>query len=146
MKLTLTLFGLLLMGSAFAQNPNTQEVPNTCYHKWTTIFEERGAFAVEDGLYEDVVVTIRKGDEAECFYGRVRMTEGKMSRIQIKFEDGTFTDLNKQYKHDVDVTVANGMSTSQITVDDEVVNVLFIMKIKPKKKAFAKADPEISDF
>ena len=150
MKLVITCLAFLTSVTAFAQNgaPTTDEpVEPNCYQKYSAVFEERGAYAVGDSLYEDVIVTVRRGDQADCFYGRVRVTDGVMSRIQIKFEDGTYTDLKKKYRHDTPIKIANGMSEPRVTVDDEIVNVLFIQKIKPKRKEFAKApDPADLDF
>lgn len=150
MKKSLLLLSLTTLSfTAFSQNgtPANVEPPveKNCYQKWADLFEERGVYAIEDSLYENVVVTIRKSEMAECYYGRVRVIEGKVNRIQIKYEDGTFVDLEKQFRHTKPVGITNGISTSRVTMDDEIVNVLFVMKIKPKKKQFAKA-PDPDDF
>ena len=136
--LPLLFLGLLPFMGFSQQDDQALETLN-CYEKYAAIFEKRGAGSVEDGLYEDVIVTVRKDEFADCFYGRVRVTEGKINRIQIKYQDGTYTDLVKKYKHTAPVAITNGISTPRVTVDDEIVNVLFVMKIMPKKKQFARA-------
>ena len=58
----------------------------------------------------------------------------------LKFEDGTFEKLELQFKYKEKlVTLINGISNVILTVDEELVNVLFVKNIKPKKKKYAKA-------
>jgi hypothetical protein len=139
MKKVFLSFALLTIFSATQGQPNTDDLEPTCYQKYAAVFEKRGAHTVEDGTYEDVVVSVRYGNTADCFMGSVTVKDGKMGPISIKFEDGTFTPLKKKYKHNVPITITNGISTPQVTVDDEIVSVLFVMNIKPKPKEFAKA-------
>ncbi len=143
MKNVFLSFALLMAISSTYGQPPAEELEPTCYQKYAAVFEARGAHQVEDGTYEDVVVSIRYGNTADCFMGKVVVKDGKMGPISIKFEDGTFTPLKKKYKHTVPITITNGISTPQVTVDDEIVSVLFIMNIKPKPKGFAVApDPD----
>jgi hypothetical protein len=139
MKKIILSFALLTIFSSTQAQPGGENLEPTCYQKYAAVFEKRGAHAVEDGTYEDVVVSVRYGNTAECLLGKVTVIGGKMGDISIKFEDGTFTPLKKKYKHNVPITITNGISTPQVTVDDEIVSVLFVMNIKPKPKAFAKA-------
>ena len=41
------------------------------------------------------------------------------------------------------ITIENGMSRTMVTVDDELITVLFVKSIRPKKKKYVKAaDPD----
>lgn len=114
-----------------------------CYLKWAQKFENRGAEDVADGIYSDVIITFRNGNDAECFNGRCEVKEGKVKAMYIKMEDGSYEQVKKKPKYEnVPLVITNGMSKTLLTMEDELINVLFIKKIKPKKAGFEKAaDP-----
>lgn len=136
-------------------NVNVQAQDNTsaangapetnCYLKWAKLFEERGAYDVEDGSYSDVIITFRNGSAADCFNGKVDVKEGKIIAMFLKFEDNSVEPIKRKWKYEIkDVTVINGISKTLLTVDDELINVMFVKKLKPKKKAYVSApDPEV---
>ena len=114
-----------------------------CYDKYAKKFEERGANEVEDGWHDDVVVTFRKGSNADCLIGKVLVEEGKITQIQIANADGTYEWYKKKFKTAIAFTITNGISATQITVDDELINVIFVKHIRPPKKKFMVApDPD----
>lgn len=138
-KLLCILFisGLSFIATA-QQNP-------TCYQRYAKVFELRGAFEVKDGLHEDVIITIRKGSFADCFVGRVMVKNNQIVKnsIGLNFEDGSYELLNRNFKYDDPITIVNGISKTLLTNDEELINVLFVSSIKPKKKAFKRApEPE----
>jgi hypothetical protein len=140
----LLFIGFILVSTVLA-NAQDQDVEPTCYQKYAKIFEKRGAYPVEDGTYTNVIITIRKGSDADCFYGKVVVKNGKIDvdEIYLSFEDDTYEKLVKKYKYDTPVTIINGISKTLVTVDDELINVLFVKNIKPKKKAYKRAaDPD----
>lgn len=118
----------------------------TCYQKYVEAFERRGATGVKDGTYKDVIVTLRKGSMADCFYGKVTVKNGEIDvrEIYLMFEDGTHEKIVRKYRYpDQSITIDNGMSKTMVTVDEELINVLFVENIKPKKKAYSRApDPD----
>tara|TARA_R110000868_G_scaffold104848_4_gene288887 strand:+ start:2960 stop:3385 length:426 start_codon:yes stop_codon:yes gene_type:complete len=134
-----TLFGLLfLTGSLFAQE-------NNCYQKYIKVFEVRGANIVEDGNYDDVIITIRKGSYSDCLIGKVKVSNGIVDpkSIQLTFVDGSFESFDRSYKYEDPITIINGVSKTMVTKDEELINVMFVDAIKPKKKAFKRApEPE----
>lgn len=136
-------FSLLLK----AQIPKEKESEGNCYQKYAVVFEKRGANDVEDGWHNNVIISIRKGSKAECFNGKCFVNKGIVEQVFIKFNDGNFEPVNKKYKGDekgnvIPMTVVNGISRTEITKDDELINIMFIEKIKPKKKEYEKApDP-----
>ncbi len=123
----------------------TAQSTTTCYQKYAKVFEVRGANEVPDGTYEEVIVTIRKGSFADCLIGKVKVKNGIIDRnsIALSFVDGTFEPMHRSYKNNEPVTILNGMSKTMLTDDEELINILFVNAIKPKKKAFKKA-PEPS--
>ena len=114
-----------------------------CYDRYAKKFEERGATEVENGWHEGVVITFRKGSNADCYVGMVRVEELKITQLKIRNADGTYEMYTKKFKAGGDFVVTNGISTTQITMDDELVNVVFVKHIKPPKKKFTAApDPD----
>ncbi len=131
--------------AGYAQNGTTKktEEENNCYTKWAQKFQDRGAEDIADGSYTDVIISIRSGAEAECYNGKCEVKEGKVVAMYIKLEDGTFELMKKKSRYEnVPLVITNGMSSPLLTVDSELINVLFVKKIKPKKAGFVKAaDP-----
>ncbi|MGB0881817.1 MAG: hypothetical protein ACPGSO_02610 [Vicingaceae bacterium] len=137
-KIITTLILTAIVSFAFAQ----AEVQSTCYTRYAKVFEKRGAKEVVDGTYDDVIITIRKGSMADCFYGKVTIKNGEVNyqNMFLKFEDGTFEKLDLTYKNEKkSIRIVNGISNTFVTEDEELVNVLFVKMIKPKKKKYAKA-------
>lgn len=110
-----------------------------CYNYYYKVFEQRGAYNVQDGVHEDVIVSIRSGNETECYEGKVEVKNGSVSKIFLEFEDKTYEAYSPKFKNDYATTIKNGVSRSQITMEDEIVNIFFLEKIKPKKKKYKKA-------
>jgi hypothetical protein len=142
MKKVITTLTLLLSISAavVAQSTKKFDEETNCYIKWAQKFENRGAEEVADGIYTDVIITFRTGGEAECFNGKCEVKEGKVKGMYIKMEDGSYEQVKKRPKYEnVPLLITNGMSKPLLTAEDELINVLFIKKIKPKKAGFEKA-------
>ncbi|MGE0561623.1 MAG: hypothetical protein AB7O47_07390 [Flavobacteriales bacterium] len=145
------IFSLLLTSFTYigyAQATN-DEIQVTCYQKYAEIFEKRGAYEIEDGVYDDVIITFRKGSMADCFYGKVTVKGGAINQEEmfLKFEDNTYERVVRKYRFpDQVTTIINGMSRTIVTVEDELIDVLFTKKIKPKKKSYVKASDPDFDF
>ncbi len=123
---------------------NAQESA-TCYQKYAKVFEIRGANDVEDGTYDDVIITIRKGRFADCFLGKATVKNGEVVKnsIKLSYVDDSFESLNRSYKYDEPITIVEGISKTLLTNDEELINIMFVGSIKPKKKALKRA-PEPS--
>ncbi len=137
-KFISTLILAVLIIPAFAQTQGQ----TTCYTKYAKVFEKRGAYEVNDSIYDDVIITIRKGSMADCFYGKVNVKNGSVDyhNMYLKFEDNTYEKLDLRFKYEAkNLPIVNGISNVILTEDEELVNVLFVKKIKPKKKKYAKA-------
>ena len=140
----------IILGFAFAMPASAQSAvseESNCYLKWVKKFEERGADAVEDGTYDNVIITFRQGTRAECYNGKVDVKAGKITNMFLRFEGGAYEPVEKKFKYEkMEVTVTNGISKTIVTTSDELINVIFPKKLKPKKAAYEKApEPGIDD-
>jgi hypothetical protein len=128
--------GVASVSTAQSKKPDDD---SNCYLKWANKFETRGADDVADGTYNDVIITIRQGSDAECYSGKCDVKEGKVIAMYLQLEDGKYEQVKKKARYDIPITINNGMSSTYLTMDDEIINVLFIKKIKPKKAGPQKA-------
>jgi len=134
----------LLMSAPALTAQTTAEEPNNCYTKWKNKFEERGAEEVKDGTYDDVIITTRNGSNATCYTGRAEVKAGKVTAMFLRLEDGSYEQVKKKLKFDVPMTITNGISAALLTMDDQLINVIFPKTLKPKKAGYLKA-PEPAD-
>lgn len=137
---------LLFTASLLSLNTFSQEKMQelNCYNKWAAKFEERGAETVKDGLYEDVIVTIRQGSKATCYSGKAEVHSGIVTKFWIMLNDGSMEEVKRTWKNnsEKDVNVVNGISKSMVSVHGELINVLWPAMIKAKKaKPVAAPDP-----
>lgn len=130
-------FGLAL--SILATNIVAGDGTGNCYDAYNKKFAERGANKVDDGWHEDVVITFRQGDKAECLLGKVQVEKGLITQIFLRNVDGTYQLFTDKWKHEDKAPIVNGISKSRITVDNKIVNVIFRKSIKPPKKKVAVA-------
>lgn len=144
MKQIITLFSLLVASLTWAQQ-TVKVIELNCYNKWAQKFEERGAEEVADGPYVDVIITFRHGASAECFEGKAIVKEKKVVSFYILLDDGSYDQVVRVWKNDIkDVSVTNGISKTLITKDNQLVNIIWPKKLKPRKAAFKRA-PEPTD-
>ena len=143
-KLLIAVTLLLTTAQIKAQNEEPREL--TCYNKWSQKFDERGAEDVEDGVYTDVIITSRIGSKANCWSGKAEVRNRKLVKCWIIKEDNSEEEVTRTWKNNSnkEVSIINGVSSSMITVHNELINVLWPKKIKAKKAAAKKA-PEPTD-
>lgn len=128
-----------------AQTEEPREL--NCYNKWSIKFEQRGADEVEDGIYNDVIITSRVGAKANCWSGKAEVRKKKLVKFYIIKEDNTEEEVTRTWKKEFDnkdIDIINGISETMLTVHNEMINVLWPKKIKAKKAAAKKA-PEPTD-
>jgi hypothetical protein len=141
------LAAVAITASAFAQTVasktttvSASSTPSSnCYTKWEEKFEERGAEAVADGTYEEVIITVRNGPDAQCYTGKVDVKDGKIIAMYRRLQDGTYEAFKPKLKYEVPMTITNGMSATLLTANDELVNVIFPKTLKPKKVGYSSA-------
>lgn len=126
---------------AAAQTPATPAQDN-CYTRWEEKFEQRGAETVADGTHDNVIISIRTGAEARCYNGRVEVKDGKVVAMYRLLDNGTYEPYKPKLKYDVPATIVNGISATQLTQSEELINVIFPKTLKPKKAGYTTApDP-----
>jgi len=126
-----------------ATNTTAIEEENNCYVKWAHKFETRGADDVADGTYSDIIISVRNGSTAECYVGKCDVKDGRIIAMYIRLEDGKYELFKRKPRYEFPITITNGMSKTVITTEDDLINVLFTKKLKPKKAEFQKApDPD----
>lgn len=140
------LFALLSIGSLAQSKPSAG---GNCFKDWYFLFRERGANPVADGTH-DVVITIRNGDQSDCYMGRIDVVDGKLAgKLMVQKVDGTYEEWDKKlsdaYKdgegrlrEDLRV-ITNGMSASVTLSDGELVRLFFYKSLADKPKSNKKA-------
>lgn len=148
MSKKLLIASFLTACSYFVNAQTEQTAPDlNCYNKWAAKFEDRGAEEVADGVYTDVIITSRMGAKANCYNGKAEVKDGKLLRCYIILDDGSFEEVKRTWKNnsEKDAVIINGISNTMITVHNELINVLWPKKIKPKKAAPKRAPDPTDD-
>jgi hypothetical protein len=83
-----------------AQTDEPREL--NCYNKWSIKFEQRGADEVEDGIYNDVIITSRVGAKANCWSGKAEVRKKKLVKFYIIKEDNTEEEVTRTWKKEFD--------------------------------------------
>lgn len=129
---------------ANAQAPAEEEA--SCYYQYLKIFESRGANDVTDGVFDDVVISVRKGTRTDCYTGKVMIEKKAIRTMYIKFSDGNYDLFEPLFKFKEDIVIVNGKSKTQVTVDDQLIDVFFPKLLRPKKKSYERAPlPSLDD-
>lgn len=144
-------FSLLMMVSSiclFAQTTDENTEEESCYRKWHKIFQLRGADDVEDGDYDNVVVSLRQGIHGNCYYGKVTVKKGTIRSIDIRIVDGKFEKVTFDAKEDY--AIVNGISetiVAKLRGNRNELNVVFKEKLRPKGNSYDLApDPEMDEY
>jgi hypothetical protein len=150
MKKFYTISAIFLFAFSYGQttpkNTGGKGAELNCYNKWVEKLDERGAEDVADGIYDDVIITVRSGPNADCFNGKVEVKDKKVLALYILREDNTYEELRWVWKDGgKNVTIHNGVSTNFQTKENKLVNVIWPKKIKPKKAPFKKAPEPVDD-
>ncbi len=130
---------VLGLGMCLFTNLLAQSSIESCYDSYLKVFENRGASKVVDGTHDDVIISVRSNGQAECYLGKVHVKGGEITQMFMKFEDKSYEKFNVKWKKAYPITIHNGVSRTQVTTDDEKVNVMFTKSIKPKKKKYQRA-------
>ncbi len=134
MKKLYILSALLFISTTFS----AQEL-FTCYDEWKKVFENRGAFFVNDGEHDKVVVVVETEKATNCYTASVGVKGGVVISTALYFDDDSYEAVEYEFKEALAWSINNGMSKTRITVDDEMITIMFTDKIKPKKKKLKSA-------
>ena len=134
--LTLTILFSISYG-AWSQDAR----PMNCFEQWKEVFKKRGAYTVVDDMHRKVIVSFIEGGDAYCYYGKVRVENGKITSIFVRYEDDTYQLFDKEFSNEERKApgISNGISEKIVTEDKEALYVIFIESIKPKKKKYQQA-------
>lgn len=126
----LLLFLTFLFSGAFAQTG--------CLQEWRKVFEERGSYSVSDDMHRKVYISFVEKGESWCVLGKARVENGKIVSVFLQYEDGTYElmDMKLLNKDGKAPGVTNGISEEIINEANEHFHVIFVEKLKPKKKEY----------
>ncbi len=150
-KSLLFILFLGVIGTSFGQAKSTtsQGTSSHCFKEWYSLFRDRGANPVPDGV-NDVVITLRNGDYSDCFMGRIEVTAGYItSKLQIQKMDGTYEEFDKKasaaylgadntLKQELRA-INDGMSGNIQLADGEMIRLFFYKSLKDKPLGNKKA-------
>ena len=111
----------------------------TCYDEWKKVFENRGAFFVNDGEHDKIVLVVRTEKTTNCYTASVVVNGRVVISTALYFDDDSYEAVEYEFKENLAWNINNGMSTERTTLDNEVITILFTDKIKPKKKKLKSA-------
>jgi len=133
-KLGLIIISILTFTIAQAQEEN-------CYDRLEKAFKERGAYTVSDDIHRNVIVVFFEDEETYCVKGKARVENGTVSSIFIYYDDNTSELFDKKFYNQKKQapTISNGISEMIMTSDNERLKIVFVEKIKPKRKQFKEA-------
>ncbi len=113
-----------------------------CYERLESAFKERGSYTVSDDIHRNVIIVFFEDDEPFCVKGKARVENGTVSSIFIYYDDNTSEMYDKKLLNQrrQAPTISNGISEMIYTSDNEKLKVVFVEKIKPKRKRFKEAE------
>ena len=130
-KQLVILFTIVLSSITFAQED--------CYTRLENAFKERGSLSVSDDIHSNVILCFFEEEGTRCVGGKVRVDNGTVTSVFLQYEDNTYEIMSKKFYSSakrLPPTISNGISELIQTADGEKFKVVFISKLKPKKKAY----------
>jgi hypothetical protein len=130
---------LLLLSLGVVFDSMSQE---GCFERLEKAFNERGSYTISDDIHRNVIVVFfDKDNESTCVKGKARVENGAISSIFIYFDDNTSELYDKKF-HNAKrqpPRITDGISEMIFTTDGERIRIVFVDKIKPRKKQFKEA-------
>lgn len=127
--------------AGYSQNNNNTNAEPTCYELWAKVFDARGAYEIADGEHDNVIIAIKRTDgSVDCFMGKVEVSGKNLAKLYRKLVDNSYEIFEPVAKYPkIKIDVAGGISKALQTVDSELVYVIFVNHLKPKKVDYQKA-------
>ena len=128
-KTFLLLFFSVLVTGAYSQG---------CLDDWKEAFEKRGAYSVSDDMHRKVYIHFVDGPDSYCVSGKARVENGKVASVFLQYEDGTYELMDQKITNKAggNAAIADGISELITNEDGDKFHVIFVEKLKPKKKAY----------
>lgn len=133
--LLITMTTFLFLGANFSLAQNKPKELD-CFQRYEKAFKERGSYTISDNIYRNVMISFFEGDEVYCVRGKVRVENGYVTAIFYYYDDNTEELYDKKF-HNLNnepPTISNGISEMIINSDREKLRIVFIDKLKPKRK------------
>jgi len=129
---------LLILLSVFFINSHAQE---GCFKEWKAVFEARGAYTVTDDMYRNVIISFIEDGQSVCIYGKARVENAKVVSIFVQYENEEYGLMDQKFanKDNRPPGISNGISEEITNEAGEHFYVLFVDKIKPKKREYKQA-------
>ncbi len=126
---------LLLLITFFVSGVYAQ---SGCLEEWRAAFEKRGAYSVSDDMHRKVYISFVEDGPSVCLSGKARVENGRVVSVFLQFEDGSYElmDMKLFNKDGKAPRIINGISEEIINEDKERFYVIFVEKLKPKKKEY----------
>ena len=109
-----------------------------CLEAWKDAFKKRGAYTVADDMHRKVYVHFKNGEDSYCVAGKARVENGAVVSVFLQFEDGTYElmDMDISNLQGKPATIRDGISEEMMNEEGEHFFVIFVEKLKPKKKEY----------
>ena len=109
-----------------------------CLEQWRKAFEKRGSYSVADDMHKKVYISFIEDGVSTCIAGKARVENGRVVSIFLEYEDGTYELMDEKIlnKDGRPPKVENGISEEIINESREHFYVIFVEKLKPKKKEY----------
>ncbi len=129
-KTALLLFFTCLVSGAFTQTG--------CLQEWRSAFEKRGSYSVADDMHRKVYISFVEDGESWCVSGKARVENGKVVSVFLQYEDGSYElmDMKLLNKAGKLPGISNGISEEIINEEKQHFYVIFVEKLKAKKKEY----------
>jgi len=131
----LTLLSFFAINVFFAQG----ESQDDCHAQYLRVFENRGAFELKDGEFDNCIMVIKKDGVTECVLVTVLVKNMEIVEVAAYYEDNTKEAIDFVFVDKGSWTVINGMSKPRVTMEGQKIILMFTDLIKPKKKKYKKA-------
>ena len=86
--------------------------------------------------YDNIIISEVSPNGTFCYTGKAVVQNGKIANMYLKFVDGTYERINKQFKIDKRPGVIDGVSIPYETIDGVKYVVFFTTKLKPKRQSY----------
>ena len=131
--LLLLFFGVILSASVMSQG---------CFTRLQKAFDDRGAYSVSDDMHRNVILSYFEDGTARCISGKARVENGLIVSIFMQYDDNTYALMEAKFYNSKKQppTIVNGITEMIYTSDGEKFKIIFIAKLKPKKKAFKEVE------
>ena len=88
----------------------------TCYDEWKKVFENRGAFFVNDGEHDKIVLVVRTEKTTNCYTASAVVKGGFIISTALYFDDDSYEAVEYKFKEDLAWSINNGMSADRTTL------------------------------